>query len=230
MGMTPSADAWPGRAVRTAIAPILCAVMIAVSAFVDGAEEPTSKARSSTPQTLKRASPSPKSDYNEQLLLGGRKGTLADLRKHNPPNLAKDAFAKAAVTIDASRLSYKEHFTRRSRALMIKPGTDYTLVCEVKGVGDGYLSVGIRWNVPKAPPGLVDKDEFMTVLKAPEKWTIRSFTFTSDPDKNVTRARILLKAYGGVKGSFRNVRLVQGWYGDLRMRFKRPFKPGARKW
>ena len=174
--------------------------------------------------------PKPAEDYSKQCLLGGRRGTLADRHRANPPNLAKGVFPAEVITLDAMPLNYKEHFTRSSRPFKLKPEADYTLLFEVKGEGDGYVSVGIRWNMPQAPPGLVDKEVFVTVLKAPTVWTRKSFTFTSDPDKRATNAHILLKAYGGAKVSFRNIRVVEGWYADLRMRFKRPFKPGARKW
>jgi len=168
--------------------------------------------------------------YGRQRLLGGRKGTLKDLAEAGPPNLAQDAFASKVVHIDAAPLVTREHFTRRSKPFAIKPDTDYTFLVEVKGEGTGYVSAGVRWDMPQAPPGLKDKDEFATVLRAPESWTTRSFTFTSDPDKRVTRAVVLLKAYGGVKASFRNVRIVEGWYAPLRPRFKRPFKAGERSW
>ena len=168
--------------------------------------------------------------YEETFFLGGRKGTLADLRKANPPNVAKAAFPKPVVAMDASKLSLKEHFTRASRVFKVKPNTDYTFLFEVKAEGDGYVSAGVRWKMPDAPPGLVDKEEFVSVLKAPRPWTLRSFTFTSDPDKKATNAQVLLKAYGGVKASFRNVRLVEGWYADNKVRFRRPFKGGERKW
>lgn len=168
--------------------------------------------------------------YEDKFFLAGRRGTLADLKKANPPNVAKAAFVKPVVTIDASKLPLKERFTRPSRFFKVKPNTDYTFLFEVKAEGDGYVSAGVRWKMPDAPPGLVDKEEFVSVLKAPRPWTLRSFTFTSDPDKKATNAQVLLKAYGGVKASFRNVRLVEGWYADNKVRFRRPFKGGERKW
>ena len=169
--------------------------------------------------------------YGRELILGGRKGTLRDLHKKNPPNIAKGCFAEPVVEIDASSLStVRQHYTRASKFFKVKPDSDYTLVFEVKGEGDGYVSGGVRWKSPDAPPGLVDKDEFMTVKKVPEKWTVGACTFTSDPDPKSANMQILLKAYGAVKVSFRNVRLVEGWWADTKWRFKRPYTPGARKW
>lgn len=171
------------------------------------------------------------SAYGRELILGGRKGTLSDLHKRNPPNVAKGCFPKPVVEIDASSLStVRRHYTRASRFFEVKLDSDYTLVFEVKGEGDGYVSGGVRWRAPDAPPGLVDKDEFMTVMKVPEKWTVASCTFTSDPDPKCVNMQILLKAYGAVNVSFRNVRVVEGWWADTKWRFKRPYTPGARSW
>ena len=169
--------------------------------------------------------------YGEKLILGGRKGDLRDLKKANPPNIAKGCYPKPLVRIDASSLKTpREHFTRASRFFKVKADSDYTLLFEVQGEGEGYVSAGVRWKSPDAPPGLVDKEEFMTVLKVPRKWTERSFTFTSDPDPKSANMQVLLKAHGSVKASFRNVRLVEGWWAETKWRFKRPYGPGERKW
>lgn len=168
--------------------------------------------------------------YGEKLILGGRRGTLKDLAKTNAPDLARGAFPKATVEIDAVTLGYKQHITQASKPFAVKPDSPYTLVCEVKGEGDGYASAGVRWDAPDAPPGLVDKDRFATVFKVPAEWTVKSFTFTSDPDPKAARLQVLLKAYGRTKVAFRRVRVVEGWYADLKHRFNRPLRPGARSW
>jgi len=169
--------------------------------------------------------------YGRAWLLGGRDGTLRDSGKADLRNLAEGCFQKAVVQIDASSLaSVRQHFTRTSRFVKVQPDSRYTLIVEVKGKGDGYASAGVRWAHPDAPPGLVDKDEFLTVVKPSGKWTAHSFTFASDPDSKASSVQILLKAHGPVTASFRKVRLVPGWWADTRWRFKRPYKPGARPW
>ena len=168
--------------------------------------------------------------YGEKLILGGCRGTMKDMARKNPPNIAQGALPKPTIEIDARSLNYKEHITRPSKRFAVRPDAPYTLVCEVKGEGDGYASAGVRWDAPQAPPGLVDKDRFATVFRVPAKWTVKSFTFTSDPDKKSANLQILLKAYGRSKVAFRKVRVVEGWYRGLKHRFKRPFRAGARSW
>lgn len=208
---------------------VLCAAAVALALSAVAGEEALEKNLNGFSKAVRRQSKE-KRPYGEKLILGGRRGTLTDLAKANPPNLARGAFPKATVEIDAASLGYKQHITRASKAFAVKPDSPYTLVCEVKGEGDGYASAGVRWDAPDAPPGLVDKDRFATVFKTPAKWTVKSFTFTSDPDPKAARLQVLLKAYGRSKVAFRKVRVVEGWYADLKHRFKRPLRPGGRSW
>ena len=177
-----------------------------------------------------KRSPGEEDPYGRELILGGREGTLRDLVKKNPPNIAKGCLGGEPIEIDAASLGYKEHITRYSKFFRVRPDANYTLVFEVKGEGEGYVSGGVRWKHPDAPPGLVDKDDFLTVLKVPGEWTQKAVTFTSDPSPKAGDLQILLKAYGGVRASFRRVRLIEGCYFDHRWSLKRPCKPGARTW
>jgi len=178
-----------------------------------------------------RGAADPGSEYGVTLILGGRRGTLADLARAAPPNLAAGSFAAEVIEADASGLDAAEHVTRPSQHFAVKPDCNYTLLFEVKGANGGYVSGGVRWQAPDAPPGLVDKDEFMTVLRTPEQWTLASVTFTADPaPEAAARFQVLLKAYAGAKAAFRNVRVVEGWYADHKWSFQRPFKTGARTW
>ena len=223
-----SAGSTVGRRLTRWLAGCACAVLaLSLAAAAD------KKAPQKTPNGFSKAMQrqnKEKRPFGEKLLLGGRRGTLRDLAKVKAPNIAQGAFAKAVVEIDARPLSYKEHITRPSKRFAAKPDAPYTLVCEVKGEGDGYASAGVRWDAPGAPPGLADKDRFATVFKVPAEWTVKSFTFTSDPDKKAANLQILLKAYGRSKVAFRKVRVVEGWYAELKHRFKRPLRAGARPW
>lgn len=168
-------------------------------------------------------------DYGRRLLMGGRQGTLADMRRLPLPDLAQGVIA-AETQLDAAALAGKEHVTRASKAFRLDAGKDYTFVVEIKAGGEGYVSAGIRQRLPEAPPGLVDDDWLVTVVKAPSEWVERSFTFSTPQDSATAQTQVLLKAYGGAKAAFRNGRIVAGWYADTPVRFQRPWRPGERKW
>lgn len=169
-------------------------------------------------------------DYGRSLLLGGRQGTLADLKRSGLPNLAQGSLGGEEIRVDALALAGREHFTRLSKSFRLGAGKDYTFVVEAKAGGEGYVSAGIRRRAPDAPPGLVDDDEFVTVIKAPCDWVERSFTFSTPQDSGAAETQVLLKAFGGATAVFRNARVVEGWYADTPVRFQRPWRAGERKW
>lgn len=212
------------RGHRTIAPAVVAAVISAILALV----APPSASAQEKPVDKTAQKPAA-DDYGRQLLLGGRQGTLADLRRSSPPNLARDAFP-APQSLDASTLSFKEHLTRASKRIPLKPESDYTLVVEVRAEGEGCLSVGLRWDLPDSPPGLNDQDIFLAIQRAPSDWTEKTFTFTTDPDPKGADVQVLLKAFGGAKATFRNLRIVEGWYADTPTSFKRPYRAEERKW
>ncbi len=142
-----------------------------------------------------------------------RDGTLADLgRLGAAADLGRGAFGPGLIVLDGNGLGKAEFVSRRSEPIRLRAGARYTLLVRYRSQGDGMLSAGVQWQDRKRPAGLVEVDDLRTALPAASDWREGSFTFLAD--RELTQARILLKAYGGSRLEVERVTLVEGWYAD----------------
>lgn len=143
----------------------------------------------------------------------GKDGTLKDFDKLDASrNIAKGCLKKDVITIDASKLEKTNHYSKYSKWLDLKPKGNYTLGVLYKATGPSLVSAGVKWKIAGQPLGLVDREDHYACWPEAKDWTLRTLTFTSDPE--YTKAQIILKAYGGMKVELKAIRLVEGWYSD----------------
>ena len=146
-------------------------------------------------------------------LAAGKAGDLKDFAKlDESKNLAKGCFDKPVVEMDASKLEKTNHYSKYSRWFSLKPAGNYTLGVVYRSSGPSLISAGVKWEVKGQPMGLVDREDHYACWPAAADWTLRTLTFTSDPE--YTKTQIILKAYGGMKVELKEVKLVEGWYTD----------------
>ncbi|NLF19411.1 MAG: hypothetical protein GX595_19455 [Lentisphaerae bacterium] len=142
-----------------------------------------------------------------------RDGTLADLgRLGAAADRVRGAFGAGVVALDGNGLGKAEFVSRRSEPIRLKAGARYTLLVRYRSQGDGMLSAGVQWQDGERPAGLVEVDDLRAALPASSDWREGSLTFLAD--RELTRARILLKAYGGSRLEVERVTMVEGWYAD----------------
>ena len=146
-------------------------------------------------------------------LAAGKDGDLKDFDKlDKSTNLAKAAFPQLPITIDASKLEKTNHYSKYSAWFDLKAGANYTLGVVYRASGPSLVSAGVKWQVKGQPLGLVDREDHYACWPEAAEWTLRTLTFTSDPE--YAKTQIILKAYGGMTLEIKSVRLVSGWYSD----------------
>jgi len=143
----------------------------------------------------------------------GKKGNVADFAKlPESANVAANCLDKPLIKMDASKLEKTNHYSAYSKWFPIKKQANYTLGVVYRAQGPSLISAGVKWQVEGQPMGLVDQEDHYACWPAAKDWTLRTMTFTSDPE--YTKAQIILKAYGGMNVEFKNIKLVEGWYSD----------------
>jgi len=117
------------------------------------------------------------------------------------------------VEIDASKLPKRfSHKSRYSKWFDLEPNANYTIGVVYKATGKTIVSLGVKWKVEGQATGLVDREDHYCCWPEAKDWTLKTFTFTSDPEW--TKTQIILKSYHGTTAAFKDLKLVEGWYSN----------------